>query len=243
MTAVLEYLREFHLWSVLIRLLAAAVLGGLIGLERGRKRRAAGFRTYMLVCMGSAASMILSQFLNHMIQTQWASALEAMGLVLTTDVARFGAQCINGIGFLGAGTIVVTGTNQVKGLTTAAGLWASACMGLAIGVGFFEAAVPAGLLILLAITWFSRLENFVVSKARNMDILVEFDHIDDLGRIIRVLKNEQVRIFDAEVHKSGLATNRPSAVFSVKLNKDYRHHSQIVTLIAKLDCVHSVEEI
>ena len=133
MAAVMEYLRECQLGRMVVRLFRAALLGGLIGLERGKKRRPAGFRTYMLVCMGSAASMVLSQYLNHLIQNDWAGFLAQAGLNLSTDVSRFGAQCINGIGFLGAGTIISTGRQEVKGLTTAAALWACGCMGLAIG--------------------------------------------------------------------------------------------------------------
>ena len=129
MTILFDFLREFSFLSILLRLLLAMLFGGVIGLERGRKRRAAGFRTYMLVCLGAALTMLLSQYLHRMLNTVWS------GAALTIDVSRISAQVINGIGFLGAGTIIVTGRQQVKGLTTAAGLWASACMGIAIGAG------------------------------------------------------------------------------------------------------------
>ncbi len=243
MAAVMEYLREFHVGSVLIRLFLAALLGGLIGLERGRKRRPAGFRTYMLVCLGSAVSMVLSQYLNHLIENDWAPYLATLNFSLTTDVSRFGAQCINGIGFLGAGTIVVTGMRQVKGLTTAAGLWASACMGLAIGIGFYEAVFPAAVIILVTTTLFPRVEMLVMSKARNMDVMVEFEHIDDLGNIIQCMKAEGIRIFDAEVNKAGGISANPTVVFSVQLHKKNRHHSEIVTMLANLESVRSVEEL
>ena len=127
----LAYLREMNVASVLLRLTVAMLFGGFIGLERERKRRPAGFRTYMLVCLGAALTMLLSQYESYMVTHAWHET--AMEIGLRTDVSRFGAQVINGIGFLGAGTIIVTGKQEVKGLTTAAGLWASACMGLAIG--------------------------------------------------------------------------------------------------------------
>ena len=133
MIAQLDWLREMSAVSVLLRLLLAMLFGGLIGLERVRKRRPAGFRTYMLVCMGAALTVILSQYEFYMVTHEWTELAAEIGL--RTDVSRFGAQVINGIGFLGAGTIIVTGKQEVKGLTTAAGLWASACMGLAIGAG------------------------------------------------------------------------------------------------------------
>ena len=113
----LAYLREMNVASVLLRLTVAMLFGGFIGLERERKRRPAGFRTYMLVCLGAALTMLLSQYESYMVTHAWHET--AMEIGLRTDVSRFGAQVINGIGFLGAGTIIVTGKQEVKGLTTA----------------------------------------------------------------------------------------------------------------------------
>ena len=146
---VLEPLRELSTVSVLLRLVLAMLFGGMIGLERGKKGRAAGFRTYMLVCLGAALTMLLSQYEYYMLTHDWAELAAEIGL--RTDVSRFGAQVVNGIGFLGAGTIIVTGRQEVKGMTTAAGLWASACTGLAIGAGFYECVLLAFLLISLVI--------------------------------------------------------------------------------------------
>ena len=125
---LLHYLRGWNTASVILRLAVAMLCGGLIGIERASKRRAAGFRTYMVVCLGATLAMLLNQYIDDMLVHAWQ-------ISQTTDAARLGAQVINGIGFLGAGTIILTGSQQVKGLTTAAGLWASACMGLAIGAG------------------------------------------------------------------------------------------------------------
>ena len=130
LSSALEYLRGANLAATAFRLFLAMLFGGIIGLERGRRRRPAGFRTHILVCMGAALAMNISQYV-------------AVTLGQTTDVSRLGAQVINGIGFLGAGTILVTGRQQVKGLTTAAGLWASACTGLAVGAGFYECVLIA----------------------------------------------------------------------------------------------------
>ena len=152
----LDFLREMNAISVFVRLALAMLFGGMIGMDRERKGRAAGFRTYMLVCLGAALTMLLSQYEYCMLTTAWASAAAEVGI--RTDVARFGAQVINGIGFLGAGTIIVTGRQEVKGLTTAAGLWASACTGLALGGGFYEGAVVAAVLDLMAELVISKLE-------------------------------------------------------------------------------------
>ena len=106
MEAAWAYLHEFNMASVTLRLVLAMVSGGMIGMERGRKRRAAGFRTYILVCLGAALTMLLSQYEFTMLSTRWSALAEEIGL--RTDISRFGAQVINGIGFLGAGTILVT---------------------------------------------------------------------------------------------------------------------------------------
>ena len=169
---VIPYLREMNFVSVMFRLILAMVCGGMIGLERGRKRRPAGFRTYMLVCLGAALTMLLSQYEFAMVMGPWKGIAQELGM--KTDVSRFGAQVINGIGFLGAGTILVTGRQEVKGLTTAAGLWASACMGLAIGAGFYECVVLCTVLIFLCMRFLPAFENYLVEKARFINIYVDF---------------------------------------------------------------------
>lgn len=167
----LAYLREMNVASVLLRLTVAMLFGGFIGLERERKRRPAGFRTYMLVCLGAALTMLLSQYESYMVTHAWHET--AMEIGLRTDVSRFGAQVINGIGFLGAGTIIVTGKQEVKGLTTAAGLWASACMGLAIGAGFYECVLLGFLLILLTNRLLPFVEDAIIESARNQTSMME----------------------------------------------------------------------
>ena len=144
MLSVLDGLRGVTLLSAALRLLLAMACGGLIGLERAFKRRPAGFRTHILICMGAAMTTLTSQYLY-------------LYMGLYTDMARLGAQVVAGIGFIGAGTIMVTSRQRVKGLTTAAGLWASAIVGLALGGGFFEGGLLATGLILTAGLLFSPL--------------------------------------------------------------------------------------
>ena len=161
---------------------------------------------------------------------------------IRADVSRFGAQVINGIGFLGAGTIIVTGQLEVKGLTTAAGLWASACMGLCIGAGFVEGALVGCVLISVTIILFTRLERLILAKARNLNLNVEFVHIDDLGKIISAIKAQDIRIYDVEIHKTKVEGKNPSAVFSVRLPKRMSH-TAILTLLADVENVRSIEEL
>ena len=224
-------------YDVLLRLCAAALCGGLIGIDRGRKLRAAGFRTYMLVCMGAALTMVLSTYLTVMICDVWGLDIGTY----KTDVSRFGAQVINGIGFVGAGTILVTGRQQVKGMTTAAGLWASACMGLAIGAGFYKAAIIGCSCIIITFVVFSKLESFILAHSRNVNLYVEFEHTDDLSAIVERIKGQGVRIFDIELTKAK-GDAYPNAIFSLKLPKR-KSHTFVMAAIAEVDGVRSIEEI
>ena len=147
--------------EILLRLVVSAILGGIIGYERENTRRPAGFRTHILVCVGSALVMVTSEYIFEMYR-------DASNL----DPSRLGAQVISGIGFLGAGTIIRNGFN-VKGLTTAASLWAVACVGIAAGIGFYEGAVFASLLIFITLKVLKAVEHRVSSKYRTIHIIAE----------------------------------------------------------------------
>ncbi|MBQ8390875.1 MAG: MgtC/SapB family protein [Oscillibacter sp.] len=216
-------------------------LGGMIGLERGFRGRPAGFRTYLIVCLGAALTMILSQYHYVMMETEWAALAKAIGV--RTDVSRFGAQVINGIGFLGAGTIIVTGRQQVKGLTTAAGLWASACMGLAVGAGFYECVFLAFVLIFCCIRWLPQLGTYIVENARNMNIYVEFESMDDIGPILSRVKAQDVQIYSVEIDRGREErSSHPSATLSIRLNQR-RIHEQVLAGISDLESVYVIEEL
>lgn len=226
-------------WDICLRLGLATLCGGVIGVERGRKHRPAGFRTYILVCVGAALTMILSAYIVAMDATWRAIAPD----FTKTDYSRFGAQVINGIGFLGAGTIIITGKNQVKGMTTAAGLWASACMGLAIGAGFYIGALVGCILIILTVTVFGKIEYFVTSRSRNITIYIEFDNTDNITDIIEQIKSCEVRIFDVELSKAEQGTSKyPSAILIMRLPKKLSH-TALVAEIAKTDSVRMIEEL
>ena len=226
-------------WDVALRLVVATVCGGLIGIERGKKNRAAGFRTYILVCVGAALTMVLGEYLIEM-EKVWALILPGL---TKTDASRFGAQVINGIGFLGAGTIIVTGRQQVKGMTTAAGLWASACMGLAIGAGFYLGALIGCLFIILTMVVFTRIESFILSHSRNINLFIEFEDTEDISKIIEKIRAKDVRIFDVEITKGKYTESKyPNAIFSLRLPKKLTH-SALVTEIATVKAVRMIEEL
>ena len=226
MLEFLNPLRDVTTVSVLVRLFFAVLCGGAIGIEREHKRRTAGFRTHILICLGAAMTTMISQFLLY-------------NMHLYTDIGRLGAQVIAGIGFIGAGTIIVTKRRQVKGLTTAAGLWTCAIIGLAIGAGYFEAALLSTIIILLAEIFFSRFEYWVLENAKNINIYVEYTGNENLDSVIRLLKSYRIVIIDLEITKSGVNS---CAIFQLQLPKKISH-DKVMTAISASEGIISVEEL
>ena len=235
-------LRELNIWSMMLRVILAMLMGGLVGYERERKSHPAGFRTYMIVAIGASLTVMMSQYYALMQSTVWAGIVARVGN--RTDAARFGAQVVNGIGFLGAGTILVTSRQEVQGLTTAAGLWASACMGLAIGAGFYECMLVGFLLILFSLSLLPKLEDAVNERSRHCNVYLELDGIEKLGGVVNRLKRDDVRLFDIDLQK----TQNPgrgqqvNAVFNLFLPKA-RTHTELLAQLSTIDGVITVEEI
>ncbi len=226
-----EWLAELNFPSVLIRLLLATLFAGIIGIERAIKKHAAGLRTYILVCVASCLAMLADEFL-----------IETFG---TGDPARFGAQVISGIGFLGAGTILVTSRSQVKGLTTAAGLWASACLGLTIGAGFYSAAIIGFVLISLAIFFMPKLEGLFTKKSGCYELHIEFTERSNLKEFVTLIRSMNLKIVSVE-HNSAYSNTGLSVytiMIAIKGNKKYRNHNLLIDEIKKLSYVEYVEEL
>lgn len=228
----LAFSADLSFSTLILRLVLAALMGGFIGLERETKGRPAGFRTYMLVCLGAAAAMLVNLYIADMLSGAWS--VPAGGA--KTDVSRFGAQVISGVGFLGAGTIMLTRRQEVKGITTAAGLWASACMGLAIGVGFYECAGIALLYIVLSMSFFSKAEERLMGRARNMNIYIEMEKYDHIGPVTEALRSEGVKIFSIDMNNSMSEHTSVSAVISLYL-PERQSHTEMLARFSKLPCV------
>lgn len=195
----------------------------------------------MLVCLGATLAGIISQYNYVMINTVFADIASEIGR--NTDVTRIGAKVIGGVGFLGAGTIIVTDRQEVKGLTTAAGLWASACMGLAIGAGFYECVILAFLLMFLCIRLLPYLENYMVERARNMNLYIEYASFDNIGLIIGKIKAQGAQIYEVNIDRSSERKGLyPSAVFTIRLAPN-THHAQVIAAISELDDVMTIDEI
>ena len=222
MLSVFDSLRDVNMVSVTVRMFLAVLCGGIIGIEREYKRRPAGFRTHILICLGAAMTTLTSQFLY-------------LELHYYTDMARLGAQVVAGVGFIGAGTIIVTQRQRVKGLTTAAGLWASAIIGLAIGGGFYEGALFATFLIILAELLFSKLEYRMLENAPEINLYMEYTDRSCLEQVLKLYRAKNVKVLNMEITRAtGSEHHNACAIFSLRLNKKCK-----VELL--LDAIHRVE--
>ena len=206
---MLEYLRELNAASIVFRIVLAVLVGGVLGMERGRKNRPAGFRTYILVCLGAALVMMTNQFICNRYDTG--------------DPARLGAQVISGIGFLGAGTIIVTKRSHIKGLTTAAGLWSVAAVGLALGIGFYEAAVIAAIAIYFILTVLQYWDAKMQRRAKYMDVYLECAGEISLGMLLSQIRQLDLMIDEIDTPPMKEGEERRAIIVSVALPKRIPH--------------------
>lgn len=178
-----------NILSIIVRFAVATLCSSVIGFERGKRSHAAGLRTHIIVCIGATATMLVNQYITLYINP-------------ASDPARMGAQVISGIGFLGAGTIMITGHQhgqRVKGLTTAAGLWASACMGLLVGVGFYDGALIMCVFLYVVIVTLNKLDARYLKSTSSVRIYLEYQ-LDDtpFGAILGALRSAGWHITDIE---------------------------------------------
>ena len=192
-------MREFSFWSMVLRLALAILCGGMIGYGRSKKERPAGLRTYMLVCLGAASAVLVSLYLYDMLNGQWAQVTAEVGNKF--DAAQIAAQTITGIGFLGAGIIIKTAHFQVSGLTTATGLFAAVCMGLACGFGFYECVIPVLVIVALVLNVMSPLEGIFKRRLRNLTLTVEFDEVGDIDTIRQAMEAQNATIYDIDIEQ------------------------------------------
>ena len=237
----MTYLREFHFGTVVLRLLLAAISGGFIGYGRSRRHMKAGLRTHTLTAVGAALTILISMYEYEMICTQWAWAAELTDVKF--DVSRIAAQVINGIGFLAAGSIVAAAHNQMSGLTTASGLFASVCMGIAAGAGFYECVILAVLVIWLALDVMFPLEFQFKRRIRNITLFVEFDNLEDINTISETIEAQQATIFNMDIERVGQNGESSAVVFTLKLGQSNTSHSEMLTSVAELSCVSSIQEL
>jgi len=218
---IVNYIEDFNTVSIVLRLVLATIFGGIIGIEREARRHSAGFRTFTLVCIGSALCTIVNIYLFN--------------ITGNTDVARLPAGVVNGIGFLGAGSIVVTGIKNVRGLTTAAGLWATAAIGIALGSGMILVSTLAFVLIMSTISIMRRLSDYVV--------YIEFLAEDDFDRFLQFIKDNNIRIVTIERRKE-LISKKCDVGITAELDlRKRRSHAEILRELANIEGLHYCEEV
>lgn len=208
MLHIFDFAREMTLLAVAVRMLLAAICGGVVGVERELKRRPAGFRTHILICVGASMTILTNLYLYQVMH-------------LYTDISRMGAQVIAGISFIGAGTIIVTKRRRVKGLTTAAGLWTVGIVGLICGAGYLELAIFATLMVLFAEIVLSKLEYRFARIIRDANLYVEYRHSEDLPQIMDVMQQHGAEIHDLEISRISEKTDEHyyAAVLSVQARR------------------------
>jgi putative Mg2+ transporter-C (MgtC) family protein len=213
-------------FSMVTRLIVACLLGGIIGFEREHVHRPAGFRTHILVCVGSALVMVTSEYIyNH------------YSASVNVDPARLGAQVISGIGFLGAGTIIKEGIS-VKGLTTAASLWAVSCVGIAVGIGFYSGAFAATVIIFLTLVVIKKTQGKIASQ-RNIRIYIHTrikkGQVHEMSSIIEE--------FGAKIKKTDFMSSERDGEMVLRYTMDVSNQLPVAELIEALLCHESVRRV
>ena len=189
MLSLFGNLRDLNFLSVLLRMVLACACGTAVGLERSSKNRPAGFRTHILVCLGASVAALTGLYLY-------------LGLGLPGDITRISAQVISGLGFIGAGTIIVTKKMDIKGLTTAAGLWVTGIIGLAIGSGFYEGGVVGTGLVLLSETYLALLSSRIQKRPEYV-LRVHYRDKNSLDDVLRLCKDNKMAIVNLQIHSVG----------------------------------------
>lgn len=218
-------------WSdlgILFRLLLALVAGLIIGIDREMKRRVAGIKTHVLVCLGAALVMITSQYM-----------MNTFGFL--GDPARMGAQVISGVGFLGVGTIIVTGRNQVRGLTTAASIWVCACMGLAAGIGFLKGVLMMLALLVFTLKVLGKLDIVVHRRSKTFDLYIEFKNNKGLTQFVDDMKTRDVKVNTIQIGKGESEDDGPNAIVSIKIHE--RDRQKFVDALRREKYVKMIEQL
>ena len=227
---MLEIAQGWSLEALIIRMFWAMLVGTLIGIDREMKNRSAGIKTHVLVCIGAALVMMTSQY----IQVAFPE--------VKADLNRIGAQVISGVGFLGVGTIIVTGKNQVRGLTTAAGLWACACCGLAVGIGFIDGTVIALIFIMFTLKVLNLLDVRIHKNAKILDIYLEFENNKAVRQFTEDMHGLEVKISGFELAKSQIKGEGPSAIISLTVD-DRKLRPVMLDTLRAMEYIRYAEEL
>ena len=234
-------LKEFNFASMCFRLLLSLLAGGIIGFGRGKRKQTAGLRTYIITCVGATLATLMGFYLHEMLIGEWAEI--SLMSDIKFDGSRFPSSVISGIGFIAAGSIMLVLHQQISGLTTAIGLFITACIGIASGAGYYEAVVLSVVFIVIVMEVMLPLELTFKRKMRNMTIHVDFDDLENKDIITDAIKKEGATIYEFELEDMSKKKTTPSAIIWIKLAKHNPSHSSVLSSVAGLPCVSSVQEL
>ncbi len=226
---MLGSIEDLSLVSIIVKLLLATLFGGIIGLERGASGQSAGIRTFALVCMGAASCAIVNLYL-----------LYTTG---SADAARIPSTVISGIGFLGVGTIVVTGRTSVRGLTTAATLWATAALGLMIGSGFIVGSIVCFLTIIFIVVVLNRVSRFQENIASRFTMYLELDRETGIEAFLSYMNSHGYSVSVLEKQKNASIHSKDIGLYVTCNIHKHKSHTNLINDLFTLPSVHYVEEI
>lgn len=208
-------------YGVITRLIIAAIFGGIIGLERQNNNQSAGFRTHIILTVASALAMLTNQFI-----------FERFG---NADISRIAAGVVSGVGFLGAGTILITSRNRIKGLTTATGLWACSCLGIAIGAGFYTAAICGVIIYVLALL-LQPLEKKLSKYSKYINLEIEFDDPKKINTFLEYIRKNNIKLVslhnnenykDTGIYAYNVLLSLPKGFGKDRITDDLKNNSDI----------------
>ena len=227
---MIAFLESMNDVAVAIRLVLATLMGGLVGWERISRHHSAGIKTFALVSLGSAVATELNVYL-------------AMLPELSADVSRIPAGVVSGIGFLGAGTILVTGRKQIKGLSTAASLWVTSCMGMAVGGGYLVVGISCFIMVGFSNLILFHLSNSVEEHSRYMSIYIEVNKNRGVNKLTQFLANQGVEVSSMSKSKEKPFQNSDAALMLSLVFDKKRSHNEFLSELRELDYVNYVEEV
>ncbi len=227
-----EWSSRIDLWSILLRTCLSILLSAIIGWERSTKRHAAGLRTFMVTSLAATMAILLDIFL-----------MESYGI----GFPMISAAVVIGIAIICSNSILFSSKSQIKGLTTAAGLWAAGFIGLLIGAGFYTVALIGFLAMMICLSMFPRMERYFKNKSNHFEVHLELKNKENLQSFVTTIRKLGLRIDDIEVNPAYI--NSGLSVYSVALTinshelKKYKSHSEIIDALRSIDYIYHIEEI
>lgn len=226
-----EWSAKLDIWSILLRIAISVLFSAIIGWERSTKRHAAGLRTFMLVSLASTMAMMLDLFLIKTYE---------IGFPLIS------AAVVVGIAIISSNSILFSSRSQIKGLTTAAGLWTVGFIGLMLGAGFYTVAIIGFITMMICLSMFPKMEIYFKNKSNHFEVHLELKNKENLQSFVATIRQLGLRIDDIEVNPAYI--NSGLSVYSVSLTiqsnelKKYKSHKEIIDALRSIEYIHYIEE-